>query len=245
MQKDSRIIYKQDIEKAIAATRSNKAAARYLDLSYNTYKKYAKMYIDEAGVSLFDKHMNQSGKDIPKFFPKSKNNRNNVSLLIEILHQKNESYSLKPGILKSLIIHEKILDEKCNRCGYCERREIDYKVPLILNYRDKNKRNVHLNNIELLCYNCYFLEVGDVFNEKQLKALETVYTGKGIDLKAEFELSEDRYQKVKESGLLRGIDSIDPEIKPQDFPDASEFIEETKPDRKHIDLSGEDLISRY
>jgi hypothetical protein len=61
---------KQDIIKAQNATRSNRAAARYLNCSYNHYKRFAKMYNDDTtGKTLFDKHLNQFGKGIPKFLP--------------------------------------------------------------------------------------------------------------------------------------------------------------------------------
>ena len=66
MARPSKIITKEDIIRAQKVTRSNMAAARYLHVSYNHYKKYAKMYKDEEGVSLFDKHKNQSGKGINK-----------------------------------------------------------------------------------------------------------------------------------------------------------------------------------
>jgi hypothetical protein len=52
---------KQQIEAAQSQTKSNMAAARYLHVSYQHYKRYAKMY------GLFASHKNQSGKGIPKF----------------------------------------------------------------------------------------------------------------------------------------------------------------------------------
>ena len=43
-----------------APTSSNAEASRWLGVSYNTYKKWAKYY------KLFDNNLNQSGKGIPK-----------------------------------------------------------------------------------------------------------------------------------------------------------------------------------
>tara|TARA_A100001011_G_scaffold398588_1_gene503588 strand:+ start:404 stop:676 length:273 start_codon:yes stop_codon:yes gene_type:complete len=51
---------------ALNQTLSLTKACELLDVSYPTFKKYAKMYKDEEGVSLFDKHKNQSGKGINK-----------------------------------------------------------------------------------------------------------------------------------------------------------------------------------
>ena len=57
---------KEQIVAAMARTKSNFAAARYLHVSYPHYKKYAKTFTDsETGKTLFDMHLNQSGKGIP------------------------------------------------------------------------------------------------------------------------------------------------------------------------------------
>jgi len=48
-------------------SRSNFAGARYLHVSYNHYKKYAKLYKNDEGVSFLEAHKNQSGSGIPKF----------------------------------------------------------------------------------------------------------------------------------------------------------------------------------
>ena len=49
MARPSKILTKEDILRAQKMTRSNFAAARYLHVSYNHYKKYAKMYKNEDG----------------------------------------------------------------------------------------------------------------------------------------------------------------------------------------------------
>ena len=59
---------KEQILAAMDKTLSNRAASRYLNVSYQHYKKWAKIYTDEeTGQSLFEKHKNQQGKGIPKF----------------------------------------------------------------------------------------------------------------------------------------------------------------------------------
>ena len=53
-----RPLLKAEIELAMQNTKSNKEAARFLGVSYNTYKKYAKMYKDDdTQKSLFEKHL--------------------------------------------------------------------------------------------------------------------------------------------------------------------------------------------
>jgi hypothetical protein len=50
---------------AMAKTKSNRSAARFLNISYEHWKKYAKMYTDqETGISLFEKHKNQNQQKV-------------------------------------------------------------------------------------------------------------------------------------------------------------------------------------
>ena len=67
MPRPTKILTKEDIIRAQKVTRSNMAAARYLHVSYNHYKKYAKMYKNDEGKTLLEAHMNQAGEGIPKF----------------------------------------------------------------------------------------------------------------------------------------------------------------------------------
>ena len=51
------IILESDIRGAMKVTRSNLQAAKYLGISYNTYKKWAESYIDnESGKTLLELH---------------------------------------------------------------------------------------------------------------------------------------------------------------------------------------------
>ena len=58
---------KELIKGAMSQTLSNRAAARYLNVSYQHYKKWAKLYESDTHDNLFEQHKNQSGKGIPKF----------------------------------------------------------------------------------------------------------------------------------------------------------------------------------
>ena len=42
----------------------------------------------------------------------------------------------------------------------------------LLHFKDNNKKNYKLDNVELLCYNHYFLTVGDIFSDKQVQGIE-------------------------------------------------------------------------
>jgi hypothetical protein len=159
---------KDDIERAMRMTKSNRAAARYLNCSYTHYKQYAKNFTDENGITLFEKHLNQSGKGISKFLP----NRGKEPALVDIIEGRVSIDSYTPEKLKNRLIQESYLEECCANCGFAERRVIDYKVPLILNFKDSNKKNWRIENLELLCYNHYFLYIGNIFTDKQVQHIE-------------------------------------------------------------------------
>jgi hypothetical protein len=161
-------LLKNDIERAMAMTKSNRAAARYLHVSYIHYKRYAKNYTDENGILLFDKHKNQSGKGISKFL----SNKGKEPALMDVIEGRVPIDSYTPEKLKNRLIQESYLQECCSKCGFAERRVLDYKVPLILNFKDGNKKNWTLDNLELMCYNHYFLYVGNIFTDKQIQHIE-------------------------------------------------------------------------
>jgi hypothetical protein len=51
-------------------------------------------------------------------------------------------------------------------------REMDKKTPLLLSFKDSIRSNWKLENLEVLCYNCYFLKVGDLMLPDVQEVLE-------------------------------------------------------------------------
>ena len=139
MGRPAKILKKEDIQRAMKMTRSNRAAARYLHVSFTHYKKYAKTYKDEeSGSSLFELHKNQV---------------------------------------------------------------LDTKVPLVLNHKDGNKKNWHLDNLEFLCYNHAFLYATSPITDKQVEAMED-YVDKNVK-EVDWELDEHHIEHLKELGLYQ------------------------------------------
>ena len=65
--------------------------------------------------------------------------------------------------------------------------------------KDNNKKNYQLDNIEMLCYNHYFLTVGDIFTNKQIEGIED---NKPVNQgKVEWEVDDYHLQRLKELGL--------------------------------------------
>jgi len=147
----------QQVQEAINNTKSNQAAARFIHVSYNTWKKYASMYMGENGKTLFENHLNEKGIGIPKG-----GGPNSGGMKLEdIIAGKYPDYSSHR--YKRRLVRNGFIEEKCGLCGFEERRLIDYKMPLLLSYIDGNIQNKALENIRLLCYNCYYLTIGDLF----------------------------------------------------------------------------------
>jgi hypothetical protein len=195
MPRPSKILTKEDILRSQKMTRSNMAAARYLHVSYDHYKKYAKMYKDENGVTLLEAHKNQEGKGIPKYLT----NGGKEPPLIDLIEGRLPVEHFDAKKIKQRLIFEGLIEEKCASCGFAERRVTDTKVPVILNFKDGNKKNYHLDNLEFLCYNCSFLYAVSPIEEKQAEQMEDyVKTDvKGYD----WELDEYHIEHLKELGL--------------------------------------------
>tara|TARA_B100002019_G_scaffold288030_1_gene301011 strand:+ start:620 stop:1246 length:627 start_codon:yes stop_codon:yes gene_type:complete len=194
---------KEDIIRAMKMTKSNKAAARYLRVSYQHYKKYAKIFVDEkTGKTFFDLHLNQAGKGIRKHFGTKE------PLLEDLMSGELfvESYDINR--YKDRLIQEGYIEEKCSVCGFNEQRVNDYKTPLLVSFKDYNKRNWKLENIELLCYNHYFLYVGNIFNEKQIEGIQE-YKDVPKTQEVDWELDDNMLEHFKELGLMDPSDEED------------------------------------
>ena len=186
---------KEQIIAAMSQTLSNRAAARYLNVSYQHYKKWAKLYESNTHDNLFEQHKNQSGKGIPKFL----RGHGKEPALVDIIEGRVDVSSFSPDKIKHRLITEGYLSEECNNCTFNERRVSDYKMPLLLHFKDKNKKNYREENIELLCYNCYFLSVGNIFTDKQIKGIEDHVPVNQSNV--EWELDDYQKQRLEELGL--------------------------------------------
>lgn len=185
---------------AMAKTNSNKAAARYLNVGYQHWKKFAKLYIDdETGLSFFDLHKNQAGKGIPKFFGGKKKED---APILDIIEGRIPVTNFHPDKIRARMINEGLLKEECYMCGYHEKRLLDYKAPLLLSFKDGRKTNYRLDNVQLLCYNCYFVSVGDIFTSNDILKLEHYKEPtRGLSEEIDFQLDDYQLQKLRELGF--------------------------------------------
>lgn len=214
MPRPRKILTKQDILRAMKHTLSNKAASRYLQVSYPHYKKYAKLFVDEeTGKTLFEKHKNRSGKGINKVINDTISTRN----FIEILRGERSAYSWNPKKLKAKLIKEAALEEKCDKCNFSERRVLDLKVPLILHFVDGNKANWKIENLKFLCYNCYFLYIDNILSAKKIESIEDYSTPiSEVQIKDDWEVDEHALKHLEDLGLF---------AEPSSEEEASEYID--------------------
>ena len=144
-------LMKSEIELAQQMSKSASQAARLLGVAFDTYKKWATRY------GIYEHLLNPSSKGISKTFSVR---RNKKVPLKEILEGKHPTYD--KALLQHRLIKELIVDECCKMCGFREKRLTDHKAPLKLNHINGNKTDHQMDNLELLCFNCWFLTVGNL-----------------------------------------------------------------------------------
>ena len=148
-----KVITKKMIEDAQEVTKSNAEASRWLGINYLTYRKYAKMY------GLFEGHLNQRGVGIKKGYGKYR------QPLDELLSRDRKN-KLTRRYLKKRLISDGWTEAECNSCGYNEIVVGKDEVALLLDFIDGNSDNKSLENMRLLCANCYFVHNGFFYNSK-------------------------------------------------------------------------------
>ena len=156
--KSSVPLLQSQIENAQKISKSAHDAARKLGISYTTYKKYARMYGIHTLLNPYSKGIKKETNPDGGKYP-----------ITEILDGKHPDYPVFR--FKDKLIRSKIKDGCCEMCGYKERRIVDGKIPLLINFEDGNPKNHKLENIKLLCYNCTFV-AGKGFIKRGMKQFD-------------------------------------------------------------------------
>lgn len=152
----TRMLLQSEIMAAQSISKTEAEVARKLGVSFMTYRKYAKMY------GVYGRVANGPGKGVSKPI---KNEDSGKYPLNKILEGKFPNYSTNR--LKVRLIRAKRIEQKCAKCGFCEPRLSDSAIPLLLNYIDGNSKNKKFENLELLCYNHFFLNVNNPFGRRK------------------------------------------------------------------------------
>ena len=136
-------------------TKSASEAAAYLDIKYDTYKKYAIKY----GCFV----TNPSGKGT------SKDSGTKIPLEEILLGNYPQYQSNK---LRIRLIEEKYFDRKCYRCN--NKEWLGLPIPLELEHIDGNSNNHLFTNLTLLCPNCHALTETYRGKNKLQEGVETI-----------------------------------------------------------------------
>ena len=144
----ARMILESEILAAQTMAKTEKQVALKLGVAFVTYQKYATLY------GIYGRVMNRAGKGINKPI---KNENGGKYPLNRILMGEFPNYPI--ARLRLRLIRSNRMEPKCCTCGFCEKREMDGKYPLILGFKDGDKKNKLEANLQLYCYNCYFMNI--------------------------------------------------------------------------------------
>ena len=145
---DQEFITYDDIIDALKISRSKSEAAALLDRTprwlYNKLEQY--------------------NIDPRKFEDKNKGaiNHNYKSYTTELPTILKEKCNLRINrhILVRTLINDNLIDGECEKCGMCERGNVDVEWPFIICSVNGDDKDLRLKNIYLLCYTCAFVEFG-------------------------------------------------------------------------------------
>ena len=155
--KKSLEITEKEIRYAMGQSNSNLSAAAFLHISIGTWKKYASRCIDEeTGKSLYELHKTTKRHRPTSEYRLKQKNQTYLDFL-DVLDGK--SNAIRGSRIKDKLINYGILENSCKQCGFSEIR-IDGKAPILLLHKDGNNENCRLENLEFICYNCYFINGG-------------------------------------------------------------------------------------
>ena len=96
-------ISESEIRYAMENTQSCAGAARFLKVSYEAFRKYAKLYKDEeSGKTLFELHKNKAGKGISK--PKQRSGKYSLDSICNGEHPNYNVWKLGKRLLKQNMV---------------------------------------------------------------------------------------------------------------------------------------------
>lgn len=156
------ILYKlqeNDFKELVKQYSSLEAIANALNISKRILLKYAKIYAFSNSETYYEYFQRMKKWKPTKTTIYNKNVRQKV---MDIIANKRTN-TFPVGDLMYMLFRYELKKECCEVCGCGERRTHDGRKPLILTFKNKgNIRNYNLDNLQILCYNCYFMTVGDV-----------------------------------------------------------------------------------
>jgi hypothetical protein len=206
------------LEDTLHTCKSLTHAAKTLNVTKMTLLKWGKLYFPDLVVAARGHGGGGEKKDpwsIRCKYP-----------LREVLDGKHPNYSINR--LRERLIYHEILPFRCSQCGFDEERMMNddknsshrkhARKPILLDFLDSNPHNHLLSNLRLLCYNCYFLMVGNLAGAKNklkanIKKAKIKYTPEEIEVHLKWvaeKLKAEQIEKEKHDDNVKGtIDATD------------------------------------
>ncbi len=152
-------ISESEIRYAMSNAKTARGCARFLKVTYRTYEKYAKRYVDSGtGKTLYELSKNKGGKGTRRNVVYSEKRSTPLDAILRGEHPNYDLHKLKHRLLRS-----GEMAEQCDCCGFEERRITDYTVPLLLIHLNGDRTDHRRENLQLLCYNCTYLQSHNTF----------------------------------------------------------------------------------
>jgi hypothetical protein len=219
----------EEVREAMKNSRSNKEAARWLDISFLTYKRYAETFIDlDTGKSLYEVHKNKQGVGIPR---KGSGRPIKIEKYTDEELRENQVYSSSAlARLKATMMETGKLGYTCACCGYAEKRVTDMKVPLLLNFKNGKKSDWRIENLRWVCYNCSFLLGLDYFSNSLTQKIESLVPTELKDMNVVdqvqkfYDMDDILLGQFKKLGLDNIEDPKPKEAPTQDLSDLIDYI---------------------
>jgi len=137
------------------------SASKFLNISYNAWLKYSSLYIDsQTGLTLKELHKRKVKPKKEKKGDARKYDNGYKEKLDDILAGLYPDYQPRP--LRKRLFLSGMIPLQCSSCGWAECRITDGNYPLWIAFKDGNWRNKTLENMYLLCFNCYFCQIGSL-----------------------------------------------------------------------------------
>lgn len=167
--------------------------ARYLGVKYSTFKRHAEKYnypgteinYFEYAKSIKSLRKDSMGTIEYKKYAKRVATRGYTPTEQEIIDGKYKL--ITPYFIRKFLVEKGYLTECCHNCGFNDKRLTDGLTPVVLNFKDGNVLNKRLDNLELLCYNCFFMLGIPVYDYDATKheRKEQIRMGKDTDFAKE------------------------------------------------------------
>lgn len=146
-------------------------AAKELNVSTVYFKKWAKILIPDEWAEY--KSRTLQGVGITKITGDITQHKGYKSslLVLDGLQPAPKHWILNPHRRLVRLQRFGLLPDSCQLCGFNEHRISDYRAPMLINFLDDDQHNWQLSNLQVLCYNCYFLTVKDMWGKNKTIAL--------------------------------------------------------------------------